>query len=121
MKSKRIALGKVWLLESVSNRQVGWKAYPIAEPMAALVSHHSDGAEGMYPKGNKKNISCYFILARNGGLEVVEVYDWVEDRLGLILAHLESSCVQSTRLHMISAMRLSSAGPAPIRKGWLTI
>lgn len=74
----------------------------------STVNHHSNEAENLYPKGNKKNISYYFILVRNGGLEVVKVYVWVEDRLGLILAHLESSCMQSTRLH-ISAMRLSSS------------
>lgn len=57
----------------------------------STVNHYRNEARSLYPKGNKKNISCYLVLACNGRLEVVEVYVWIEDRLGVIAAHPGSS------------------------------
>lgn len=75
---------KIWLFELVSGRRVGWKGYPIVEPVAVCQSSFGK-VQVLYPKGNQKNISCRFVLVCNDGLEIVEVYDWIKDRIGVAL------------------------------------
>lgn len=58
------------MLESISHK----RAYD------STISHHSgEGRPFSHPKDSEKDVSCYFILVRNGGLEVAEVRVWVEN------------------------------------------
>lgn len=97
MQSKQIAPGKDWSFELVSSHWGGWKGCHTVEPVVVLSTIVPTRHRTLYPKGNKENISCYLVLACNGRLEVVEVYVWIEDRLGVVVAHPESGCVSRVR------------------------